>query len=150
MKKRSVVFLVYKSSPVFENKNAYFLRRESIWGCMQWKRTCFSSWTLSLASHKSQVGEEVEFQVAVSTRRVWARSLKRATLRMNDISRKVKKHVPGKPIGRMGNQNSLCRQCAPLAISKRFAVALSGVYQRKVSETLDVCPWGPRQTDWDY
>ena len=52
----------------------------------------------------------------------------------NDISRKVKKHVPGKPIGRMGNQSSLCRQCAPLVISKRFAVALSRVAIR------DRCP----------
>ena len=43
----------------------------------------------------------------------------------DNISRKVKKHVPGKPIGRMGNHSSLCRQCAPLMISKRFAVALS-------------------------
>jgi len=59
----------------------------------------------------------------------------------DNISRKVKKHVPGKPIGRMGNHSSLCRQCAPLVISKRFAVALSRVgYQRKVSKTLNVCP----------
>ena len=43
----------------------------------------------------------------------------------NDISRKVKKHVSGKPIRRMVNQSSLCRQCAPLVINKRFAVALS-------------------------
>jgi hypothetical protein len=35
----------------------------------------------------------------------------------NDILRKVKKHVPGKPTGRMVNQRSLCRQCAPLVIS---------------------------------
>jgi hypothetical protein len=44
----------------------------------------------------------------------------------NGISRKVKKHVPGKPIRRMGNhQSSLCRQSAPLVTSKRFAVTLS-------------------------
>jgi hypothetical protein len=59
----------------------------------------------------------------------------------DNISRKVKKHVPGKPIGRMGKHSSLCRQCAPLVMSKRFAVALSRVgYQRKVPKTLDVCP----------
>ena len=34
------------SCPVCENKNPYFLRRESIRGCVQWKRTCLSSWTL--------------------------------------------------------------------------------------------------------
>ena len=45
----------------------------------------------------------------------------------NGISRKVKKHVPGKPLRKLGNQSSLCRQCAPLVISKRFAVALSRV-----------------------
>jgi hypothetical protein len=49
----------------------------------------------------------------------------------NDILRKVKKHVPGNPIGRMGNQSFLCRQCAPLVIGKRFAVALSRVAIRK-------------------
>jgi hypothetical protein len=36
---------------------------------------------ISSASHKSQVGKEVGFQVPVSMRRVWTRSLKRATLR---------------------------------------------------------------------
>ena len=51
-----------------ENKNTYFLRREIFWGCVQWKRTCVSFWT-PLASHKSQVGEEVEFQVAISKQR---------------------------------------------------------------------------------
>jgi RNase P subunit RPR2 len=45
---------------------------------------------------------------------------------VNDISRKVKKHVSGKP------KSSLCRQCAPLVISEHFAVALSRV--------VNVCP----------
>jgi hypothetical protein len=40
----------------------------------------------------------------------------------NTILRKVKGHVP---VRRMGNQSSLCRQCAPLVISQRFAVAPS-------------------------
>jgi hypothetical protein len=49
----------------------------------------------------------------------------------NDISWKVKKHVPGKPIGRMGNQSLLCRQCTPLVISQHLSVALSGVAIKK-------------------
>jgi hypothetical protein len=70
----------------------------------------------SSASHKSQVGEEVEFQVAVfNAKGVDTKSETSHTV--NDISRKVKKHVSGKPIRRMGNQISLCRQCAPLVIS---------------------------------
>ena len=43
----------------------------------------------------------------------------------NDISRKVKGHVSGKPIRKMSDQSSLCRQCAPLVISTRFAVAVA-------------------------
>ena len=59
----------------------------------------------------------------------------------NDISRKVKKHVPGKPTRRMGNQSSLCRQCAPLLVTSQcLAVALSGGHQKKASKTLNYCP----------
>jgi hypothetical protein len=60
----------------------------------------------------------------------------------NDISRKVKKHVSWKPIRRMGIYGSLCRQCAPPLISKRFAVALSRVdHQKKVSKALNLSLW---------
>ena len=60
----------------------------------------------------------------------------------NDISRKVKKHVSWKPIRRMGIYSSLCRQCAPPVISKRFAVALSRVdHQKKVSKALNLSLW---------
>jgi len=44
-------------------------------------RTCCSSCT-SWALHKSQVGEVLWVQVTVSIRRVWARSLKQATLQI--------------------------------------------------------------------
>jgi len=84
---------------------------------------------LDIASRKLQVGEEVEFQVAVSTRRVWTRS--ETSHFADNISRKVVKHVPGKPIGRMGNHSFLCRQCSLLVTSKRFAVALSRVAIRE-------------------
>jgi len=30
-----------------------------VWGCVQWKTACRSSWISSLASHKSQVGEDL-------------------------------------------------------------------------------------------
>ena len=43
---------------------------------------CCSPWTSSSASHKSQIGEDPGFHVAVSKRRVWTRNLKWATLRM--------------------------------------------------------------------
>jgi hypothetical protein len=89
---------------------------------VQCKRTCFSSWTLSSASHKLQVREEVEFQVAVSTRREWTRSLNEATLRIT--LEEGQEACTWEERGRMGNHSSLCRQCAPLVISKRFFVAL--------------------------
>ena len=51
----------------------YLLRRYTVWGCVQWKIACCSSWTSSSASHKSHVGEDLGFHhdVAVSKRRVW-------------------------------------------------------------------------------
>ena len=58
-----------------ENKDSYLLRRDTVWGRVQCKIACCSSWTSSSASHKSQVGEDPGFHVAVSKRRVWARSL---------------------------------------------------------------------------
>ena len=44
--------------------------------CSEREHFFYSGWTSSSASHKLQVGEEVEFQVAVSKRRVWTQSLK--------------------------------------------------------------------------
>jgi len=41
----------------FENKGSYLLRRDTVWGCVQWKTACCSSWTSSSALHKSQEGE---------------------------------------------------------------------------------------------
>jgi hypothetical protein len=43
-------------APVEGNRDAYFLRREIMWGLALWKRTCYSSW-ISSVSHRSQVGE---------------------------------------------------------------------------------------------
>ena len=59
------------------------------WRLIQWKRTYCSSW-ISSASHRSKVGELLWFQVAVSKRRVQTRSLKRAVI-ANEIMSKVKK-----------------------------------------------------------
>jgi len=93
-KKKCVVVLVQKVKAscalASENKDSYLLRRDTIWGCMQWKIACCSSWTSSSASHKShksQVGEDLGFHIAVSKRRVWTRILKRATLRMTFLGR---------------------------------------------------------------
>jgi hypothetical protein len=54
-----------------ENKDTYLLQRDTVWGCVQWKIARCSSWTSSSASHKSQVGEDLGFHVAVSKLRVW-------------------------------------------------------------------------------
>jgi hypothetical protein len=57
-------------------------------------------------SHRSQVGEEVEFQIAVSKRRVWTRSLKRATLRMTSRGRSKCMYLGGGYQKKAGAQNS--------------------------------------------
>jgi len=65
-----MVVLVKKADtswdPACENKGAYFLGRETTWGCVHWNRTCCSSWTLSSASQRSQFRGDLWFQVAVS------------------------------------------------------------------------------------
>jgi hypothetical protein len=59
----------------------------------------------------------VEFQVASCFKAKGVDTKSETSHTVNDISREVKKHVPGKPIRRMGKQRSLCRQCTPLVIS---------------------------------
>ena len=53
--------------------------------CSEREHFFYSGWTSSSASHKLQVGEEVEFQVAVLKRRVWTQSLKQTSHIANDI-----------------------------------------------------------------
>jgi hypothetical protein len=126
-----------QTHPACENKNMYFLRRETIWGCVQWKRTCYSSWTSSSASHKSQVGEggEVEFQVASCFKAKGVDTKSETSHTVNDISREVKKHVPGKPIRRMGKQRSLCRQCTPLVISVLLLRSIGWLLEKGVQNS---------------
>jgi hypothetical protein len=51
-KLESVVGLVQKVKTscalASENKDSYLLRRDIVWGCVQWKIACCSSWTSSL------------------------------------------------------------------------------------------------------
>ena len=46
-----------------------------------------------------------------------------ASYTVNDIMRKVKKHVFGKNLRQMCDQSPLCRKSIPLVISGAFAVA---------------------------
>jgi len=64
-----------------------FCGEKSSEGACSKREHVFSSWTSSSASHKSQLEKEVEFQVAVSKRRVRTQSLKWATLRMTSRGR---------------------------------------------------------------
>ena len=59
----------------------------------------------------------------------------------NDISRKVKKHVPGKPTRRMGNQSSLCRQCAPLVVSVLLLRPLGWLLEKGVQNSKCLSLW---------
>ena len=57
----------------FENKDSYLLRRDTVWGGVQWKTVSCSSWTSSSASHKSQAGKDLGFHVAVSKLRKFSK-----------------------------------------------------------------------------
>jgi len=50
---------------------------------------------------------------------------------MNNVTRKVKKHVSGKDEREMCDQGPLCREGAPLMMSGVFAVALLWMRIRK-------------------
>ena len=42
-----------------ENKDSYLLRRDTVWGCVQWKIACCSSWTASSAQITGREGPGV-------------------------------------------------------------------------------------------
>ena len=96
-------------APVGENKGAYFLRREIMWGFVQWKKTCCSSWTSSV-SHRFKVGELLRFHVAVSKRRVGVNTKSETSCTANDFTRQVEKHVFGKDVRRMSDQSPFGRK----------------------------------------
>jgi len=110
--------------------------------------------TESWALHKSQVGEVLWVQVTVSIRRVWARSLKRATLRITSRGRSRSMHLlDRKGVWRMCDQGPPGREGTPSMVSGAFAVALSWMFIRIrcpiILPLITASPWGPQQNDQD-
>jgi hypothetical protein len=121
-----------------KNRDSCLLRRDTVWGGVQWKIACCSSWS-SAASHKSQVGENLGIHVAASKQRVWIRCLKRATLWMT-------------PRGRTSSQGLFWGQCTPSGLTYKWkfcCCVLVGSHQNRLSKTpVRVALWGPQQNDW--
>ena len=89
-KRAKVMFSRFKKAdtswdPVCENKSTYFLLRETIWGCAQWKRTCSHPGLHHHPHRKVASRGRGGISNCCLKRRVWTRSLKQATLQMTSL-----------------------------------------------------------------
>ena len=135
----------------WRNRDAYFLRRETMWGLAQWKIPCCSSWT---SIYRSQVGEFLGFHAAVSKRRVWTQSLKRAELRMTSRLEAGREYVFGPmylDARRISDQSPFGRKSiGDKELERLLLCSLRWEFQNEVScTTPSVSPWGRQQNGWD-
>ena len=107
-----------------ENKDPYLLRRDTVWGCEQWKVVCCLSWTSSSASQKSQVGEERAGVPCCGLKAKGVDTQSETGNTANDISWEISKHVLGKAVRRTSSQGFFWGQCTPSVISENFAFVL--------------------------